>query len=51
MLKYRTKKKELEHISIEQYNNELNQAEKEIESGNYFTTDELREKPKEWRRK
>lgn len=35
-------------ISIEQYNQELEEAEKEIEEGNYITHEELEKEMKKW---
>ena len=49
MLKYRTKKTiQNERISIEQYNKELDEAEADIEAGNYYTTDEARKIASQW---
>jgi hypothetical protein len=36
------------HISIEQYNRELEEAEEEIERGEYITQEELKKRMKEW---
>lgn len=35
-------------ISIEQYNRELEEAEREIEEGNYITQEDLEEEVKSW---
>lgn len=49
ILKYRKKVLEPEHnISIEQYNKEIDQAESEIEAGNCYTMDEVRETASKW---
>ena len=37
-----------ERISIEKYNNELNEAEAEYEKGDYITHEELRKEIKKW---
>lgn len=50
MLKYRNKVT-TERISIEQYNKEIEEAEKDIEQGNFYTTDEARKIAAEWGRK
>lgn len=36
------------HISIEQYNRELEEAEAEIDRGKYITQDELKKQMKAW---
>jgi len=40
--------KEQKRISIEQYNKELDEAEKDIEAGNYYTMEEARKIASEW---
>ena len=50
ILKYR-KKVSSERISIEQYNKELEASEKEIESGNFYTQEQVRKKASQWGRK
>ena len=50
ILKYR-KKVSSERISIEQYNKELEASEKEIEQGNFYTHEQVRERVKKWGRK
>ena len=50
ILKYR-KKVSSDRISIEQYNNELEASEKEIEQGNFYTHEQVREMAKQWGRK
>ncbi len=35
-------------ISVEQYNNELNEAESEYEKGNYISHDEMKKQIKTW---
>lgn len=50
MLKYR-KKVSSERISIEQYNKELEVSEKEIEAGNFYTHEQVREIASQWGRK
>jgi predicted transcriptional regulator len=49
MLKYR-KKNTQERISIEQYNKEIEEAERDIENGNYYTQEEVEKMAKEWGR-
>ena len=49
MLEYR-KKVSTERISIEQYNKEIDEAEREIEKGNYYTQEEVEKRAKEWGR-
>ena len=48
ILKYRVKKTQTERISIEQYNKEIDEAEADIEAGNYYTTDEARKIASQW---
>lgn len=50
MLKYRAKVNQSNRISIEQYNKELDQAEADIEAGNYYTTEEARKIASKWGR-
>jgi len=49
MLKY-NKKVASERISIEQYNKEIDEAEIDIENGNYYTQEEVEKMAKEWGR-
>ncbi|PCH74720.1 MAG: hypothetical protein COB98_09930 [Flavobacteriaceae bacterium] len=52
ILKYRKKEVQADdNISIEQYNMEIDQSETEIEVGNCYTTDEVRETISKWGRK
>ena len=39
-----------EHISIEQYNKEIEEAERDIENGNYYTQEEVEKMAKKWGR-
>jgi len=49
MLKYRRNvTQSSERISLEQYNKELDEAEADIEAGNYYTTDEARKIASQW---
>jgi len=50
MLKYR-KRVSTERISVEQYNKELEASEKEIEQGNFYTHEQVRERASQWGRK
>jgi hypothetical protein len=50
ILKYRAKGIHSERISIEQYNKELDEADADIEAGNYYTTDEARKIASQWGR-
>lgn len=50
MLKY-NKKVSSERISIEQYNKELEASENEIEQGNFYTHEQVRERASQWGRK
>jgi len=50
MLKYRAKVIQLKRISLEQYNKELDEAEVDIEAGNYYTTDEAKKIASQWGR-
>ncbi len=36
------------HISIDQYNREIEEAEKEIDQGEYLTQEELKKQMREW---
>jgi hypothetical protein len=36
------------YISLEEYNNELNEAEVEYEKGNYISNDEMKRQIKSW---
>ncbi len=49
MLKY-NKKVSSERISIEQYNKEIDEAERDMENGNYHTQKEVEKMAKEWGR-
>ena len=49
MLEYR-KKVSTERISIEQYNKEIDEAERDMENGNYYTQEEVEKRAKEWGR-
>jgi len=40
--------KEEEHISIEQYNNELGEAETEMDRGEFINHEDLKEEMKKW---
>lgn len=53
MIKYRRKVTALstERITIEQYNNELELSEKEIESGHYYTQEQVQKIAGQWGRK
>lgn len=53
LLKYRRKNKTTpyERISVEQYNKELEASEKEIESGNFHTQEQVRKIASQWGRK
>ena len=53
LLKYRKRAKNPsdERISIEQYNIELEASEKEIESGNFYTQEQVRKTASKWGRK
>ncbi len=50
ILKYR-RKISSERISVEQYNRELEASEKEIELGNFYTHEQVREIASQWGRK
>ncbi len=41
-------KESSERISLEQYNKELDDAEKDIEAGNYYTIEEARKIASQW---
>ncbi len=45
------KKVSSERISVEQYNKELETSEKEIELGDFYTPDQVRERASQWGRK
>ena len=49
LLKYKNKK--IESPTLAEYNQELDEAEKEIESGNYYTQEEARKIASQWGRK
>jgi hypothetical protein len=36
------------HISLDQYNKELNEAERQIEDGSFITQEELEKEMKQW---
>lgn len=42
------KKEESAHISIEQYNKEIDEALAEVKAGKYITQEELEKEMKEW---
>ncbi len=44
----KSRKENMERISIEQYNKELDEAEKQIESGCFITQEELEKEMKNW---
>ena len=46
MLKYRTK----HNLEVKQYNNELNEAENDIEAGNYYTLEEVKKIASQWKK-
>ena len=50
MLKYRNKVAD-GRITLEQYNKEIEDAEKDMEQGNFYTTDEVRKIAAQWGRK
>ncbi len=50
MLIYRSKVSH-ERISIEEYNKEIEEAERAIEEGNFYTIDEVRKMAAQWGRK
>ena len=41
-------KESSERISLEQYNNELDEAESDIDAGNYYTIEEARKIASQW---
>lgn len=41
-------KEEHEHISVEQYNKELNEADAAIDRGEFYTHEEVERRSKEW---
>lgn len=45
---FKSPKEIAERISIEQYNKELDEAEKQIEAGNFITQEELEKEMKKW---
>lgn len=51
ILKNRKYKMQSDRISIEQYNKEIEEAEKDIEAGNFYTLEEVRELSEKWGRK
>lgn len=50
LLQYRAKKQP-EGIGIEQYNREIEEAEKDIEAGNFYTLQEVKKIAGQWGRK
>lgn len=42
------RRRDFEHISIEQYNKELQEAERQIEEGNFITQEELEKEMVKW---
>ncbi len=51
MLQYRKKAVQTENINIEQYNREIEEAEKDIEAGDFYTLQEVRKISEQWGRK
>lgn len=51
ILKNRKYKMQSDRISIEQYNKEIEEAEKDIEAGNFYTLEEVRKLSEKWGRK
>jgi len=51
MLKYRRKVVKSERISIEQYNKEIDESIAQIEKGEVYTHQEVKERMKQWGRK
>lgn len=51
ILKNRKHKMQSDRISIEQYNKEIEEAEKDIEAGNFYTLEEVRKLSEKWGRK
>ncbi|MBK5192037.1 MAG: hypothetical protein JJE07_02295 [Flavobacteriaceae bacterium] len=49
LLKYKNKK--AEGLTLAEYNRELDEAENEIESGNYYTQEEAQKIASQWGRK
>ncbi len=45
---FKNRKENMERITIEQYNKELDEAEKQIESGSFITQEELEKEMKKW---
>lgn len=45
---FKNRKENMERITIEQYNKELDEAEKQIESGSFVTQEELEKEMKKW---
>ena len=48
ILKYRVKKTQSERISIEQYNKEIDEAEARVESGEFYTQEEVEQMMEKW---
>ena len=48
ILKYRTKETQSERISIEQYNKELDDAEKRVDNGEFYTQEEVEKMMEKW---
>lgn len=51
ILKSRKHKMQFDRISVEQYNKEIEEAEKDIEAGDFYTLEEVRELSEKWGRK
>ena len=51
ILKSRKHKMQSDRISVEQYNKEIEEAEKDIEAGDFYTLEEVRELSEKWGRK
>ncbi len=43
-----SRKENMEHISIEQYNKEIDEALEEREAGNYITQEDMEKKASKW---
>jgi predicted transcriptional regulator len=50
ILKYRKKVAQPERISIEQYNKEIDESIAQIEKGEFYTHQEVKERMKQWGR-
>ena len=51
ILQNRNHDSQQEKVSIEQYNKEVEEAEKDIEAGNFYTSQEVKEMMQKWGRK